>query len=415
MLQRNFLIWLLASLFYAYQYILRVIPNIIAPELITKFNISIADVGHFGGLYYVGYTLAHIPIGLFLDRFGPKFVLPACTILTFTGTLPLICFDEWSYSIIGRIIVGVGSSASAIGIFKVASMYFSQEKSARMASLSIIIGLLGAIYGGLPLDFLLDKFGWDYVIYTFSAFGCLLALLLFFVTPSSNVQEGEIGNVFQDLKTVLFNKYIILISFFGGLMVGPLEGFADGWAKAFLCEVYQMTGDFASSLSSLVFVGVGAGSFFLAYFLEKYPNKHYEAIIACSFAMIASFLLLFTQAGGVYIALPALLVIGFASGHQVVTIYKAISYVNNNLVGLATAVSNMIVMVFGYFFHTSIAKIIDLCWDRTVIQGNPVYSAELLIKATSIIPVCLLIAVFGLLWLKKQDKQSKIACGKRIS
>ncbi|WP_447933259.1 MFS transporter [Wolbachia endosymbiont of Dactylopius coccus] len=407
-MQRNFLIWLLASLFYAYQYILRVIPNIIAPELITKFNISIADVGQFGGLYYVGYTIAHIPIGLFLDRFGPKFVLPACTVLTFTGTLPLICFDEWSYSIIGRIIVGIGSSASAIGIFKVASMYFSQEKSARMASLSIIIGLLGATCGGLPLDFLLDKFGWDYVIYTFSAFGCLLALLLFFITPSSNDQK-EVSvndNMFQDLKTVLFNKHVILIGFFGGLMVGPLQGFADAWAKTFLYEVYQITTDLASLLPSLMFVGMGAGSFFLAYFLEKYPNKHYEAIITCSFAMIASFLLLFTQVGGLYIALPALLVIGFASGYQVVTIYKAISYVNNNLVGLATAVSNMIVMVFGYFFHTGIAKIIDLCWDRTVIQGNPVYSDELLIKATSIIPVCLLIAVFGLLWLKKQDEQS---------
>ncbi len=384
------------------------IPNIIAPELITKFNISIADVGQFGGLYYVGYTIAHIPIGLFLDRFGPKFVLPACTVLTFTGTLPLICFDEWSYSIIGRIIVGIGSSASAIGIFKVASMYFSQEKSARMASLSIIIGLLGATCGGLPLDFLLDKFGWDYVIYTFSAFGCLLALLLFFITPSSNDQK-EVSvndNMFQDLKTVLFNKHVILIGFFGGLMVGPLQGFADAWAKTFLYEVYQITTDLASLLPSLMFVGMGAGSFFLAYFLEKYPNKHYEAIITCSFAMIASFLLLFTQVGGLYIALPALLVIGFASGYQVVTIYKAISYVNNNLVGLATAVSNMIVMVFGYFFHTGIAKIIDLCWDRTVIQGNPVYSDELLIKATSIIPVCLLIAVFGLLWLKKQDEQS---------
>ncbi|OAM00234.1 MAG: permease [Wolbachia endosymbiont of Dactylopius coccus] len=407
-MQRNFLIWLLASLFYAYQYILRVIPNIIAPELITKFNISIADVGQFGGLYYVGYTIAHIPIGLFLDRFGPKFVLPACTVLTFTGTLPLICFDEWSYSIIGRIIVGIGSSASAIGIFKVASMYFSQEKSARMASLSIIIGLLGATCGGLPLDFLLDKFGWDYVIYTFSAFGCLLALLLFFITPSSNDQK-EVSvndNMFQDLKTVLFKKHVILIGFFGGLMVGPLQGFADAWAKTFLYEVYQITTDLASLLPSLMFVGMGAGSFFLAYFLEKYPNKHYEAIITCSFAMIASFLLLFTQVGGLYIALPALLVIGFASGYQVVTIYKAISYVNNNLVGLATAVSNMIVMVFGYFFHTGIAKIIDLCWDRTVIQGNPVYSDELLIKATSIIPVCLLIAVFGLLWLKKQDEQS---------
>ncbi|WP_458695151.1 MFS transporter, partial [Wolbachia endosymbiont of Nomada ferruginata] len=319
-----------------------------------------ADVGQFGGLYYVGYTLAHIPIGLALDKFGPKFVLPICIILTFTGTLPLICFDEWYYSILGRIVVGIGSSASAIGLFKVASMYFAQEKSARMASLSIIIGLLGATCGGLPLDFLLDKFGWDYVIYTFSVFGCLLALLLFFITPSSNDQK-EVSvndNMFQDLKTVLFNKHVILIGFFGGLMVGPLQGFADAWAKTFLCEVYQITTDLASLLPSLMFVGMGAGSFFLAYFLEKYPNKHYEAIITCSFAMIASFLLLFTQVGGLYIALPALLVIGFASGYQVVTIYKAISYVNNNLVGLATAVSNMIVMVFGYFFHTGIAKII---------------------------------------------------------
>lgn len=403
MLQRNFLIWLLASLFYTYQYILRVIPNIIAPELITKFNISVTDVGQFGGLYYVGYTLAHIPVGLFLDRSGPKLVLPICTILTFVGTLPLICFDEWYYSILGRIIVGVGSSASAIGIFKVASMYFSQEKSARMASLSIIIGLLGAIYGGLPLDFLLDKFGWDYVIYTFSAFGCLLALLLFFVTPSSNVQESVSDNILQDLKTVLFNKHIILISFFGGLMVGPLEGFADGWAKAFLCEVYQMTGDLASSLSSLMFIGMGAGAFFLAYLLEKYPNRHYEVIIACSFAMIASFLLLFTRAGGLYVVLPALLVIGFASGYQVITIYKAISYVNSNLVGLATAVSNMIVMVFGYFFHVGIAKIVDLYWDGMVIQGNPVYGAGLLVKAISIIPICLLLAAFGFVWLKKRS------------
>jgi predicted MFS family arabinose efflux permease len=403
MLQRNFLIWLLASLFYAYQYILRVIPNIIAPELITKFNISIEDVGQFGGIYYIGYTLAHIPIGILLDRFGPKFVLPACIVLTFTGTLPLICFDEWSYSIIGRIIVGIGSSASAIGLFKVASMYFSQEKSARMASLSIIIGLLGAIYGGLPLDFLLDKFGWSYVIYTFSAFGCVLALLLFLITPKGNIQQEKVS--IKDLKTVFFNKHIILISFFGGLMVGAMEGFADGWIKVFLCEVYEMTGDLASSLSSVIFIGMGAGSFSLAYLLEKYPNKHYEIIIACSFAMIAGFLMLFTGVGGLYIALSALFIIGFASGYQVVTIYKAISYVNNNLVGLATAMSNMIVMIFGEFFHTWIAKVVNFHWDQTMIEGNPIYGAELLIKATSIIPVCLLIAIFGFMWLKRQDKQ----------
>ena len=63
-------------------------------------------------------------------------------------------------------------------------------------------------------------------------------------------------------------------------MVGPLEGFADGWAKAFLCEAYQMTEDLASSFSSLMFIGMGAGSFFLAYLLEKYPNKHYKQLLS---------------------------------------------------------------------------------------------------------------------------------------
>ncbi|WP_333023074.1 MFS transporter [Wolbachia endosymbiont of Pentidionis agamae] len=404
MLQRNFFIWLLVSLFYAYQYILRVIPNIIAPELITKFNISVADVGQFGGLYYIGYALAHIPVGLLLDRFGPKNVLPICIILTFTGTLPLIWFDSWFYSIFGRIIVGIGSSASAIGLFKVASMYFAKEKSARMASLSIVIGIIGAVYGGLPLDFLLDKFGWSYVIYVFSAFGCLLALSLFLITPNSSELINEKVNI-RDLKNILCNKYIILVSLFGGFMVGPLEGFADGWVKTFLSEVHGITEDWASSISSVIFIGMGVGSFSLAYLLEKYNNAHYTIIISCSIIMIVSFLLLFFQINNIYIISVILFIVGFASGYQVVTTYKAISYVNTNLVGMTTAVANMIVMIFGYVFHVGIAKIIDFYWDNKMVAEKPVYGSSLLIKAISIIPICLLIATFGFMWLKLQDKK----------
>ncbi len=71
----------------------------------------------------------------------------------------------------------------------------------------------------------------------------------------------------------------------------------------------------------------------------------------------------------------------------------------------------MIVMVFGLFFSHWDRKNSRLCWDRTIIQGNPVYGAELLIKATSVIPVCLLVAVFGLLWLKNKDFR-EVDCNK---
>ncbi|MGL9681492.1 MAG: hypothetical protein ACR5K2_00455 [Wolbachia sp.] len=63
---------LLVSLFYVYQYILRVIPSVVVPELMVRFNIGTTKIGQFCGLYYAGHVLAHIPAGIFLDRLGSK-------------------------------------------------------------------------------------------------------------------------------------------------------------------------------------------------------------------------------------------------------------------------------------------------------------------------------------------------------
>ncbi len=118
---------MLASLFYACQYILRVIPNVVVPELMVRFNIGTAEIGQFCGLYYIGYVLAHIPMGILLDRFGSKVVIPICIALTSLGALPLVSFDNWSYSIIGRVITVIGFSASVLGLFKIISIYYRRK------------------------------------------------------------------------------------------------------------------------------------------------------------------------------------------------------------------------------------------------------------------------------------------------
>ncbi|WP_339048425.1 MFS transporter [Candidatus Mesenet endosymbiont of Phosphuga atrata] len=399
-MQKNFLIWLLVSLFYAYQYILRVIPNIIGSELIDRFQIDTSGIGQFSGLYYVGYTLAHIPVGILLDRFGPKFVLSVCVILTFLGTVPLL-FESWAYCNFGRIIVGIGSSASAIGLFKVISMYYSQEKFAKMVSFSITIGLLGAMYGGLPLHLLLNKFGWDYVFITFIALGCFLACAMLFLIPKSNVitSNNEQTNVgFREMKNLICNKYILLVSFFGGLMVGPLEGFADGWATTFLIKVYNISADLASFLPSLIFIGMCFGLSLLAYILEKKPTKHYEIVISCAVLMAISFTLLLSTYCNIYVIGILLLLIGGASAYQVVATCKAISYASSSMVAIATAISNMVVMFFGYFFHTLMSEIIGFYSNGS--------ESVALIKSISIIPIGLIIAVIGFLWLRYKEKNS---------
>ncbi len=55
--------WIIASIFYAYQYILRVMPNIMFDDIMQQLHIDAAVFGQFSGIYYIGYTLMHLPIG----------------------------------------------------------------------------------------------------------------------------------------------------------------------------------------------------------------------------------------------------------------------------------------------------------------------------------------------------------------
>src|ERR1700719_3201567 len=92
-------VWVVASVFYAYQYILRVMPNIMLDDIMQQFNINAATFGQFSGVYYIGYSLMHLPIGIMLDRYGPRKTMTGCILLTVMGLLPLIFAEHWAYPI----------------------------------------------------------------------------------------------------------------------------------------------------------------------------------------------------------------------------------------------------------------------------------------------------------------------------
>ncbi len=144
--------WTIASTFYAYQFIIRVMPNIMLENIMQRFDMDAALFGQFAGVYYIGYCAMHLPIGIMLDRYGPRKVMSICILLTVIGLLPIVFTDYWVYPIIGRALIGMGSSAAILGTFKIIRMTFSEKHFARMLSFSVTIGLLGAIFwiGSLP-------------------------------------------------------------------------------------------------------------------------------------------------------------------------------------------------------------------------------------------------------------------------
>lgn len=385
-------IWIIASIFYAYQYILRVMPNIMLTEILEQFNISTAIFGQFSGIYYIGYSLIHMPIGILLDRFGPKKILPICMLLTSAGLLPIILAENWIYPVIGRLITGIGSSAAILGTFKIIRIGFKEEHFTRMLSLSVTIGLIGAIYGGGPVAYMNEAIGHKAVVNIFALVGVALSVISYISVPEIPKVPSE--SIAKDLSIVFTNKKVIALCLFAGLMIGPMEGLADVWGAEFLKQIYGYESTKASYLTSLMFVGMCFGAPVLSFIAEK-TNAYLGSIIGAGIVMCLIFTSLIFKLfdmSGVSIGFT---IVGICSAYQIIAIYKASTYVPEHASGLTTAVANMIIMLFGYGFHTSIGLVVNAYMPD--VESAYFYGI-------AIIPACLAMGAIGCTLISIHDR-----------
>jgi predicted MFS family arabinose efflux permease len=386
------IMWLIASFFYAYQYVIRVLPSIMISDIMSKFDIDAALFGQFSGIYYIGYALTHIPIGILLDRIGAKKTLPIFICLTILGVAPLVWSNFWIYPVIGRFLVGVGASSAILGVFKITRMAFAEKRFPIMLSWSVTIGLTGAIYGGGPLNYLKSLWGFENVVYALMILGCILAIFTYFLIPEQK-QEPVNKSVWLDIKNVLGHKKVMAVCLLAGCMVGPLEGFADVWGSTFLHTVYGMEETLASSLPSIIFLGMACGAPFLSWIASRL-NNYLVVILACGLFMgLAFVLLLQTNLPATWLSI-LFFIVGILSSYQILAIYEVSTYVAPRVAGLTNAMANMIIMTFGYVFHSLIGETIDMFSNR---QGYlPLDSSQALIYGIWIIPAGLFLGTLGL-------------------
>jgi MFS family permease len=388
--------WLIASIFYAYQYILRVLPNIMLTDIMQRFGSDAAIYGQFSGSYYIGYCLFHLPIGIMLDRYGPKKVMSICVLLTVIGLLPIIMSNHWVYPILGRALTGIGSSAAILGAFKIIRLTFEERHFTRMLSFTVTIGLLGAIYGGVPVSYFCAKFGYQIVIYSLIGIGLAFTAITYVLVPESNSNSQL--TIISGIKTVLTNKKVLLVCFFAGLMAGPMEGFADAWGSEFLKQVYGLESTAANYMTSMIYIGMCFAPL-LSRIAEK-TGYYLGTITGAGFVMLAAFIVMTIGIMNNTTITISLFLVGICCAYQILAIYKASTYVPENVSGLATAIANMIIMSFGYLFHSIIGWIIKLYGA----SGNNIAFTY----GISVIPAALLIGMAGFLFLTLGEERNSI-------
>lgn len=404
--------WLVAILFFAYQFIMRVFTGLVVPEIMIKFQVDATDFGLFSAMYYYGYAGMQIPVAYLLDRYGPRMIISLCCFVCATSCVLFYVAESWYLALLARFLIGAGSAAGFLGVSKIISLYFPFRVYARMVGISFTLGLLGAIYGGNPVSRLIGLYGWENVWLIIAGVGFLIAFLLVLIIKpykTSFLHEGP--SFIKNFKSLLSFPVLLLMAGANFLMVGPLEGFADVWGVPYLMQAYEFSKGDASYITSAVFTGMLIGGPLLAFIAEKL-NAAYQVTGLAGIFMALLFAVMLINGGGIgfYPLYGMMFVVGILCCYQVLVFAIGTSCVPENTRGVTVAFLNCINMLGGSFFHTSIGILMDTFWVCEIIGGERTYGTYAYNCSLWIIPVAAFIGgcVFLLLWIKPQNQQEAL-------
>ena len=196
------------ALGYFISYFFRNVNAIIEADLVRDLGFSAAGLGLLTSVYFISFASFQLPLGLLLDRFGPRRTESTLLLFAALGALVFSQADSLGGLIFGRLLIGLGVSACLMASFKAFVLWFPPERLPLINGLQMVAGGLGAISATVPLRITLEFTDWRGVFLILSGMTVAVAGLLWLLYPE---KEGSTGSVplkrqLEGLKMVLTSR-----------------------------------------------------------------------------------------------------------------------------------------------------------------------------------------------------------------
>jgi len=228
---------------YYLSYLLRTVNAVIAPELARELSLTAADLGLLTSAYLLTFAAFQIPLGVLLDRYGPRKVEAALMLIAAAGTLLFAFGTTTTQLTLARGLIGLGVSACLMAAFKGFAQNFPPERQASLTGAIMASGGLGAVSASLPLEFALPLFGWRGVFLGLTFLLVAVAALIFFTVPQreAGVSRDSLGAQLKDVAGILANRVFWRYAPSMALITGGFMAVQGLWAVPWLMNVDNLS------------------------------------------------------------------------------------------------------------------------------------------------------------------------------
>lgn len=395
------LICLLGAIFYCYEYLLRIEPSVMIPELMGQFGITAASFGLVTALYYYAYTPMQLVVGILIDRYGTRLIITLAVTCCAIGSFLFSTSSSLYIAGAGRFLIGFGSAFAFVGVLKLAAEWLPKHHFALFTGFATGLGMVGAMAGDVELSVLVHQIGWRPTLYIGTGIGAVLIPIIWLLvrdTPKWRAAHGGSKTNFSDtfigLWQIIKNPQMWFAGIIGCAYYLSLAVFAELWGIPFIQTVYQLPHHQAAFVCSLVFAGWLIGAPFNGWLSDKSKTRKVPLIIGGILSLIVITIIIFKPLNiSVNLLYVLIFLFGFFSSVQIVCF--AVGRENNptHVAATAVAFTNLLIMLGGMVFQPLVGKLLDIGWLGQIAKGVRIYSAADYQHALLIIPIFIFIGI----------------------
>ncbi|HLH74845.1 MAG TPA: MFS transporter [Chloroflexota bacterium] len=243
--------------------------------LASDFGLGAAETGLLASVYFLVFAAAQIPIGVLLDRYGPRRVQSVLLVIAVGGTTLFGNADSFAELLIARAMIGLGVAAALMAGLKAIVVWFPRDRVAFANGGMIMLGSLGAVTATAPTDWLLDWIGWRSLFEVLTTATLATAGLIYFAVPKSDgSSKSSVPSAKPlTLRSIFSDPRFVRIAPLSATCIGSSWAMHSLWAATWLADVEGFNRQDVINQLFTMAVGISLGALLLGTLADRLRKR----------------------------------------------------------------------------------------------------------------------------------------------
>lgn len=222
--------------------------GVIAPELSRDLGLSPEDLGRANGAFFLTMAFMQIPVGLLFDRYGPRRVVTALTVLAVAAAAWQGLVRSPAELVAARLLLGVGCAASFMGAVTLSALWVSGARLSTVLSRIFAFSQVGTFLAATPLALAERAVGWRWSFGGVAAITAVCGALFFLLVrdrppgAAAHAPPERFADVVRGLASVWRTRGLVPVLAIHTFAYASMATVLGLWAGPYLAHVHGMDG-----------------------------------------------------------------------------------------------------------------------------------------------------------------------------